>query len=832
MIRNSSLPKKIPRILPQTNHLLNLLGPNCLTHIINYNGMDISAPNQPIVLSRYDVIKSSYLIWDPSMRKGKVHHRARLFHYEALSKILQNKSAILPWCTLQWPDMQCEDIPLVFNAMRMKPYTCESHFHLFPPTVYNNPTFYQWDYYNLRLEFIFPGNWKKFWFHTTRSVSLGVANSNDALSAFVVNRPWNEVMVAEGYPTPLSMNPWAYTLSTVEGHPTGFYTTTARELFFITSVPKVSRGISSLLAPVHSLELRSVYILCRNCVRCKTLVPIKLGQISDITMTMEANIEVINGNTDNILWKMYLGGGWNMVYLQTGTWPIENEHQALSATPSVGEMRWRVETILFKNILGNSTIHSDISGEFCRPEDKDKDCGCDDKYPAYPLLIVAPVGRSDHTLYRIHHNKLKFVSCGAPLETSLPFSQLIAIFDKWIWVSILMVNFLLVPFVLRLIRANGEKNRLIPDVNEIAALFIICIKPLLEQGNPIPTRWEKSLHTQLVMGLLMLATLVISNGYRNENITQITLPRQPIPYDRFELLVRDNFTVLTRAVTGGAFSKMKDAARQNERASLIEYENKMLERFVSNYVKRSHDISLAMKSELFIFAVLLEFSIITAATIGEESIKKNSRLREMMNHTQLLPNWLNHMMDNNLTSYYNILERCNKTAIFLPDMEAHELYYEMRRQKHKYAYLSHKDDQLLDFKYGIGIGRWVNKKVLQRFYGMHTSGIWEWWNSFIVNFMTRVKSGDRTENEFTASNLKGNISIVFVTLVAGLVASVLGFLVEFKGGIWRLIVRSLRNFIQAYIQCKKYLCVDLKQRLRVKLCYKSNTSDDRHDVND
>ncbi|CAL8076320.1 unnamed protein product [Orchesella dallaii] len=479
-------------------------------------------------------------------------------------------------------------------------------------------------------------------------------------------------------------------------------------------------------------------------------------------------------------------------------------------------MRWRVETILFKNILGNSTIHSDISGEFCRPEDKDKDCGCDDKYPAYPLLIVEPVGRSDHVLYRIHDNVLKFVSCGAPLETSLPFSQLIAIFDKWIWVGLLMVNFLFVSIVLRVIRAHGEKSRLIPDIDEIAALFIICIKPLLEQGNPIPARWEKSLHTQLVMGLLMLATLVISNGYRNENITQITLPRQPIPYDRFELLVRDNFTILTRAVTGGVFSKMKDVARQNQGKLLIQLQNGLLEGIVSTYGKRSHDISFAMKSELFFFAVLLDNSIITSGTIDEESIQNNSRLREIMNHTQLVPDWLNLLMDNNLTSFYNILERCNKTAILLPDMEAHELYYEMRRQKHKYAYLSHKDDKLLDFKFGIGIGRWVNKKVLKRFYGMHTSGIWEWWNNFIVNFMTRVKSGDRTENEFTASNLKGNILIVFITLMAGLVASVLGFLVECKEDIWRLIVRCLRYCNRAYVLCKKYFCVHLRQRLRVK----------------
>ncbi|CAL8136688.1 unnamed protein product [Orchesella dallaii] len=764
--------------------------------------MDISAPTQPIVLSRYDVVKSQYLILDPSMLKPRVKQRVRLFPYEHLSTILRNKSATLPWCKLQWPDMQCEDIPLVFNTMRIKPYLYESHFHLFPPTVYNNPIFYEWDKYKERLEFIFPGQWKTFWFHLTSKAARDGGQIVDITSSFMIHRPWFDIMVTEGNPDPLWLNPWAYALSNVEAHPTGSYTTTARELLVISSLHTVTSGISSILVQPKSMELESLYLLCRHCIPCKTLVPINLGRISNPKM-LKDKIQLLNQNTDKILWKMWLIGGWNSVYLETGTWPTETEHETLSKTPSVGEMRWRVESILFKSILGNSSIHSDISGEFCRPEDRDKDCGCDDKYPAYPLLFIVPAGRADHTIYRIHHNILKFVSCGAPLKTALPFSQLFSVFDKEVWIGILLVIFGVVPSILRVIRSYGNKSGIMPDINEATALFIICIKPLLEQGNPIPTGWEKSVHTKLVMGLLMLATLVISNAYRNENITQITLPRQPIPYDRFDLLVRDKFKILTRIVSLGGFSKIKGIARKNESDLNIKLQNLAYGLLVSKYEKRSHDISFALKSELFNYILLSEGTHVSDISFGEESFE-NEKIREMMNHTGLIPDWLNLIMDNNLTTYYNILKECNKTALFLPDMEAHELYYEMRRRKHKHAFLSHKEDQLLDYKYGIGLGRWVNRKILARFYGMHISGIWEWWNDLIVNFMTRVKSGDRSDNEFRASNLEGNISIVFVILLVGLVVSILGFVGECKNFIGEGIAGISSFGLGVGNVCKKY----------------------------
>ncbi|CAL8136177.1 unnamed protein product [Orchesella dallaii] len=812
--RNINQPKAISRTLPSLNNQINLFGPNCLTHIINYNGMDIPAPNKPIVLSRYDVIKPQYLILEPSMHRPKVQQRVRLFLYNHLSTILQNKSVNFPWCDLKWPDMQCEDIPLVFNTMRIKPWLCESHFHLFPPAFQDNPTFYQWDSYSKRLEFIFPGNWKKFWFHTIREAARGNAKVMDITTSFLVHRPWFDIMVSEGKPDAFTLYPWAYALSNVEGHPAGFYTTTARELFVISTVPNPTQGILNFHSTDKVLEFESIYILCRHCFRCKTLVPVKLN-ISTPKL-LDAEIQVVNENTDNIIWKMWLMGGWNVVYLQKGSWPTENEHQTLSATPSLGEMRWRVESIIFRNILGNSTIHSDISGEFCRPEDRDKDCGCDDKYPAYPLLFIVPAGRNDHMVYRIHHNILKFVSCGKPLETSLPFSQLFSIFDKEVWIGILIVIFLIVPFVLRVIRAHGDKSRFLPGISEISALFIICIKPLLEQGNPIPTAWEKSLHTQLVMGLLMLATLVISNAYRNENITQITLPRQPIPYDKFDLLVRDNFTILTRGSTLGGFVNLKHIARKNEWEPKVQFQNLLYAMLASNFEKRSHDMSFAMKSEIFVYAMLVDSSTVSDPTMGEESIE-NARVIEIMNHTKLIPDWLILMADNNMTNFYNIMKGCNKTALFLPDMEAHELYYEMRRQKHKYAYLSDKEDKLLDFKFGIWLGKWVNRKILARFYGMQMSGIWEWWNGLIVNFMTRVKSGDRTSNEFTASNLEGNISIVFVTLVAGLGASILGFVIECNKYMREGLSGICRFSLRVVNACKKYVRTGSNGTLKRKL---------------
>jgi len=80
-------------------HLTNLAEtidkiPNCLHHIVNYNGIDLLPPKTPIVLARYDVIHVKYQILTATAKTPQFTEWTRTIPFENVVFSPENSSAL------------------------------------------------------------------------------------------------------------------------------------------------------------------------------------------------------------------------------------------------------------------------------------------------------------------------------------------------------------------------------------------------------------------------------------------------------------------------------------------------------------------------------------------------------------------------------------------------------------------------------------------------------------------------------------------------------------------------------------------------------------------
>ncbi len=164
----------------------------------------------------------------------------------------------------------------------------------------------------------------------------------------------------------------------------------------------------------------------------------------------------------------------------------------------------------------------------------------------------------------------------------------------------------------------------------------------------------------------------------------------------------------------------------------------------------------------------------------------------LMNHTKILPRWQEVFADtqNECTLFAknnacDPLRFCNKTAILFPSIDAKRKYYEMRREGYKNVYLV--VEKLIENKYGIMFTRWVHPVILQRMKGLYSSGSIEWWDNYILKFMSRLRANYEGKDSRIASSLDGNIVVVFTLVPIGFCPAMLAFLYENYAKLWKSI---------------------------------------------
>ncbi|CAL8069490.1 unnamed protein product [Orchesella dallaii] len=774
----------------------------CLIHITNYNGVDLPPLQQPVLLSRYDLVHVKYqaiskIPSTSSYRSNVTRYslRARTFPFE---KVPENEIE-MPWCRRYWPDLQCLDIPYLDMSTKAKPWTCEAHLYLLPPSPEQDPNFYEWLRDKNRLSLLVPGGYHRIWsnwwpFYETYNDD-SQHEKMDVNQFFILNRHWYDILISDSIEDNM-VSPWVTALLTVSSFMTDEQVPSHRELLLIPALTGV-KDLDNVLEK-SSIRFGSMILLCRNCKPCVTLQPTPIGTPTD-RHELDEIIKNHNKHTNHILWKVFAMGDLLNMLKRFFKREKHTSFHSLMRDPSPEAILWKLKTRYLAAIFNNATFQS----IYTFPMDKLTECGWDDsRITDYdPILHIYLAGKSDHTVIVNKWYSLRFVSCGRPETNNLAFKELISIFDTktWIYLNLLTLTVALLSSYGSWKQEKGGNNSQGEPILNIGSFwnyfheycvpsFMSYYKVLVEQGDPIAVAVFKIPFLRSIYLSYMVVGIVLSNAYKNDNISRLTLPLEAIPYENFDQLVKHKFEIFTRGFfyTGiSGISVVKSLINLEDLGISWLGEGKLfnLDFDYMPYIKPDpphddHDISFVFQSELMLYAKS------ERSQRGRNVTKTifSNRTQYLLNHTRLHERWWEQLNKN--LSNFDLIKVCNKTAILLPEIDAYPLYYKLLQEKFKDVYLS--KEAFFALSYGVLFWRSVNPFILQRAQGMVQSNIMEHWNQFVVHFMTSVKSGygGRTllahSVEPVASDMKGNIVVVFTLLPLGVVVSILIFVIEIR----------------------------------------------------
>lgn len=132
---------------------------------------------------------------------------------------------------------------------------------------------------------------------------------------------------------------------------------------------------------------------------------------------------------------------------------------------------------------------------------------------------------------------LRFISCGGSRgKQSILFSELVNVYDRYVWACSILSSLVLTVIIHR------TYSRELP----FYANFLNTICLMIEQNDKLFDCALNKANIRFTVGSFLLASLVLSYAYRSENVYNITKLRKLIPYERFQELLDNKFTIYSR----------------------------------------------------------------------------------------------------------------------------------------------------------------------------------------------------------------------------------------------------------------------------------------------
>lgn len=772
----------------------------CLTHVINYEGLDIAFEEIPLILSRYDVIQYLHSVQSTilhSVRKPIYSHRKRLFLYENVSK----NQTVTSWCKRHRLDMECIDIPFINKSVSSKQWFCEVHFYMFPPTDAN---FYDVMNEKGEIKLLIPGSYKRlFWTLNPSNIEVRDGYTEDVL---LVNRPRYDVLVNVD-----DLHKQEFWLNTVSRQSPNWYdisALTARE-FLLVKLQFIN-SLNSYVLKQIAFDVEAIQLFCRHCDYRKSLRLVTLGLPNSVQELQSKIISYNSINRDNILYKIWplsdaCVDGFFLLGEKMGDTSkrIDIENILQNKNLHLNVIRWEVLVRQLGNVFQNATF---VVVPFACPYSTK--LSCEDFYQ--PFVFIVPSGQLDYTHFHLHPTYLTFVSCSTPDRWGLAFHQLFSIFDIYVWLGLcistlaiatfssIVLMYRKLPQISRLfgstiVLATGNNTDMVSTVkiffkDHLFQSLMCYFKILVEQGDPINIHLWNLPYLGSAFACYLFVAVVISNAYKNENINQLTLPRGSTPYDTFEALINNNFTIFTRASAIGGYSR--NILTQPAFDGIVK---NMFRNSYAN-VTREHHLTTVCRSEVFTFGqaeISMKRFFMTA-----DNFSKNTKY--VMNQSTVMPHWIELLVDSQdecslftLNNRCDPLRFCNKTAIILPSTDAKKKYDQMKKARYKNVYLG--QEKLIENKYGIMFTRWVSPHIIQRMKGLYSSGSIDWWDRYLLDFVSKLRTDYGEKDGPVASNLQGNIVVVFTLIPLGLLLAVIAFLKETYKVVWKFVLYHLKR---------------------------------------
>lgn len=449
-------------------------------------------------------------------------------------------------------------------------------------------------------------------------------------------------------------------------------------------------------------------------------------------------------------------------------------------------------SLVWIEIMGNYSILDRETGNFCVNGEIEETFGFALRLKRKRAFVIE-LGKLPYlnNSYHFTHfpqdslNQLRFVSCGRRGVKSFPFEAFVNIFDEWIWLFIASSS-VTCFVVIRCQQSNTNRDNL-----------RLCISPLMalmEQGDA----FVRSERNKVVTGLFLAMGILLSNAYKNTNLYNMVTPRKSIPYESFEQLVDDNFTVYTRTTIvdvlpsgfeGGEVAS-KDVSAEILGSEYTAFLTSEVDSLISDhkrYLTLCHSCPQYDKNGRHVSSnrAILNSSLFSLG------IKNYSKLQPNLNAI-LIPMLKKEVvwwtvvaekfkrMEAHLLN--NLFWKCYKVAILLPEYLCKKYVHESRHRK-KLVSIGKEPYSDIDFLFTLE--GFVPPRLIKKIKGLSEFGIWSKWE----------KIYNRGEEEppvdtVVAASMSGNIIVVFAVIACGHSVATLSLVMEF---IWHIFLKFYRR---------------------------------------
>lgn len=408
-------------------------------------------------------------------------------------------------------------------------------------------------------------------------------------------------------------------------------------------------------------------------------------------------------------------------------------------------------------------------------------------------------------------NSIQFITCGNRGLSVLPFIELVAVYDLFVWISLLVTLTCFVIFLKRV------------WINITFDVIINITKLLLEQGNPFPPSFFNKSSCRMLFGTLSLAALILSNGYKNENVYRMVASRIPITYDTLSNLLQEGFSLHSR--TGVAtifFSSLEIPIKWNFRTHYIFTDDR--NGFVCSELAALKSALLSKLDNLVLKNAPWSKNAQSKLTVIVSSIHN---LSKEVDFEEMEFYFEKQLQDTLKIKEEELLieeiRKCDKTAVVLP-----------RDAAMRYALqLSHPNvsstipgrvnigkEIYFEQYYAFWLSGHITPYMIRRVKTLQTSGVMDWWEKVIFEGFERTHFVDSRLLP-RRPKMDGNIAVIFAVWLAGLTLAKAVWIFEVNSTIWDkllhiwrfvgLILSALtliKNYVLYWVRkmCNKICC--------------------------
>lgn len=383
-------------------------------------------------------------------------------------------------------------------------------------------------------------------------------------------------------------------------------------------------------------------------------------------------------------------------------------------------------------------------------------------------------------------NDMQFITCGYQGLEGLQFMQLLLVFKTNVWLALIISCFILVLVTHHFPTARQKLS--------ITEGVLVPVKLLLEQSNPIPDSLIYNHRYMWISGTLLLMGIILSNAYKNTNVYNMIILRKSVPYRHLRELLNDGFTIYTRTERVDVDYPMLKLWWKNKIYMPVSVrELKGLRRHTS---KHKLMLEVGLPAGYIIRQSELDIMHEIAVKIGVPPEMHNLTYL-LYNHTSLLPVTMSLFQNIDeriqaaqglsfddvsveyernffLEENAQILYSCAQTAVVLPTYTGYQLTKKSAASGYKNIYQGVETYYTTNLVFRMRGS--VPQYLIKRAKYAERCGLWKRWQTLFKDRFAR--NLDPGNEPLRKPSLAGNIVIIFLLLLFGLISSLVSFGLE------------------------------------------------------